>query len=455
MIKNRFYADNGVDYATQQCLEGFGTLDLPQEIAGYKPRPLEGVWATAPFLHNGSVPTLYQMLLPPAKRDAKFFVGRREYDPVHVGFVTKPDDDGDDDGFWLDTSIPGNHNTGHAFAADAATWSKHLDGSRRRIRCRDGVIGPEFTDESASTSSSTSRSIAICRRRPPTISHRNAGCAERSCERFAASAAADNNYTRDFAAVEQAESDWIRERRPPRVSVPPDAPLVGLALSGGGIRSAAFNMGVLQTLARSGLLAARRLSIVGVRRRLHRFLPHLAAGARAGSSRPTTWARCRSPTARGTVLDWLRAHGRYLITGKGLSGWTLGASILSGTLLNLFVLLPRDAAADRARAPATGSNSRWPPHLTMPGAGAGARTRRLHAHRASPASALLALYLLATLVVRAEHGVAAVAPAERRAMYLRQRLGELLARRLHRHRHRTACQCSRASRRRHRGLPAR
>ena len=42
----------------------------------------------------------------------------------------------------------------------------------------------------------------------------------------------------------------------------------------------------------------------------------------------------------GTVLDWLRAHGRYLITGKGLSGWTLAASILSGTLLNLFVLLP-------------------------------------------------------------------------------------------------------------------
>ena len=88
IIKNRFYADNGVDYATQQCLEGFGTLDLPQQIAGYKPRPLEGVWATAPFLHNGSVPTLYQMLLPPAKRDTKFFVGRREFDPAHVGFVT-------------------------------------------------------------------------------------------------------------------------------------------------------------------------------------------------------------------------------------------------------------------------------------------------------------------------------------------------------------------------------
>ncbi len=80
-IKNRFYADNSIDYATQQCLEGFGALDLPQEIAGYKPRPLEGVWATPPYLHNGSVPSLYQMLLPPERRDKKFFVGRREFDP--------------------------------------------------------------------------------------------------------------------------------------------------------------------------------------------------------------------------------------------------------------------------------------------------------------------------------------------------------------------------------------
>jgi mono/diheme cytochrome c family protein len=144
MIKNRFYADNGVDYAAQQCLEGFGTLDLPQQIAGYKPRPLEGVWATAPFLHNGSVPTLYQLLLPPAKRDVKFFVGRREYDPRDVGFVTTPDEDGDDDGFWLDTTLSGNHNTGHAFAADAATWSRHLQDPKANPLPK-GVIGPEFT----------------------------------------------------------------------------------------------------------------------------------------------------------------------------------------------------------------------------------------------------------------------------------------------------------------------
>ena len=146
LIKNRFYADYGIDYPTQQCLEGFGALDLPQVIAGYKPRPLEGVWATPPFLHNGSVPTLYQMLLPPAQRDQKFFVGRRDYDPVHVGYVTTPDADGDDDGFWLDTTITGNHNSGHAFAADADSWQKFLQDPKANP-LPSGVIGPEFSDE--------------------------------------------------------------------------------------------------------------------------------------------------------------------------------------------------------------------------------------------------------------------------------------------------------------------
>ena len=63
------------------------------------------------------------------------------------------------------------------------------------------------------------------------------------------------DYSPDFTAVEHAEAAWIRERRAATGTVPPDAPLVGVALSGGGIRSAAFNMGVLQSLARSGLLA--------------------------------------------------------------------------------------------------------------------------------------------------------------------------------------------------------
>jgi mono/diheme cytochrome c family protein len=145
LIKDRFYADYGIDYQTQQCLEGFGALDLPQEIAGYKPRPLEGVWATPPFLHNGSVPSLYQMLLPPHERDQKFFVGLREFDPVQVGYVVQPADE-DDAGFWLDTQVAGNRNIGHGFAADADTWRKHRLDPQTNPLPR-GVIGPLLSEQ--------------------------------------------------------------------------------------------------------------------------------------------------------------------------------------------------------------------------------------------------------------------------------------------------------------------
>ncbi len=145
LIKNRFYADYGIDYATQQCLEGYGALDLPQVIEGYKPRPLAGVWATPPFLHNGSVPTIYQMLLPPDQRDKKFYVGRREYDPVHLGYVTTPLN-GDDGGFWLDTTISGNHNSGHAFAATPEQWQNY-QADYKKNPLPSGVIGPVLSDD--------------------------------------------------------------------------------------------------------------------------------------------------------------------------------------------------------------------------------------------------------------------------------------------------------------------
>ena len=180
MIKNRFYADNGVDYAAQQCLEGFGTLDLPQQIAGYKPRPLEGVWATAPFLHNGSVPTLYQMLLPPAKRDTKFFVGRREYDPRARGLRDRRR-------MTMATMTASGSTPPFPAITTRATRSRptrqpgqSICRIRKRIRCRTASSGLSSPTNSASTSSSTSRFIAICRRLPPTINLRNAGCAGKS-----------------------------------------------------------------------------------------------------------------------------------------------------------------------------------------------------------------------------------------------------------------------------------
>ncbi|MBL8650701.1 MAG: hypothetical protein JNL35_09905 [Sphingopyxis sp.] len=53
----------------------------------YKARPLNGIWATAPYLHNGSVRSLYELLLPPAQRAASFTVGTKQFDPVKVGFA--------------------------------------------------------------------------------------------------------------------------------------------------------------------------------------------------------------------------------------------------------------------------------------------------------------------------------------------------------------------------------
>jgi hypothetical protein len=58
----------------------------------YRARPLNGVWATAPYLHNGSVPSLYWLLTPQADRPKQFCMGARDYDPEHVGFRVEAKD---------------------------------------------------------------------------------------------------------------------------------------------------------------------------------------------------------------------------------------------------------------------------------------------------------------------------------------------------------------------------
>ncbi|HMI51829.1 MAG TPA: di-heme-cytochrome C peroxidase [Candidatus Saccharimonadales bacterium] len=78
----------------------------------YKVRPLNGIWATPPYLHNGSVPNLYALLSPVDERPKKFYLGSREYDPANVGYRTESFPGG----FEFDTSIRGNRNTGHEFS---------------------------------------------------------------------------------------------------------------------------------------------------------------------------------------------------------------------------------------------------------------------------------------------------------------------------------------------------
>jgi hypothetical protein len=80
-------------------------------LTGYKTQPLMSIWATAPYLHNGSVPNLYQMLLPPDQRVKSFTVGNREFDPRNVGYECGPGEGL----FNFDTTIPGNSNSGHTY----------------------------------------------------------------------------------------------------------------------------------------------------------------------------------------------------------------------------------------------------------------------------------------------------------------------------------------------------
>ena len=61
---------------------------IVRQGAKYKGRPLNGIWATAPYLHNGSVPNLEALLQPAAKRPKSFSIGVRTFDPVRVGFLT-------------------------------------------------------------------------------------------------------------------------------------------------------------------------------------------------------------------------------------------------------------------------------------------------------------------------------------------------------------------------------
>ena len=77
----------------------------------YKARPLSGIWASAPYLHNGSVPTLAELLKAPEQRVKSFWVGSREFDPEAVGLAVAVRDNASE----FDTALSGNSNAGHLF----------------------------------------------------------------------------------------------------------------------------------------------------------------------------------------------------------------------------------------------------------------------------------------------------------------------------------------------------
>lgn len=86
----------------------------------YKARPLNGIWASAPFLHNGSVPNLWELLKKPDRRVTTFHVGSWEMDPINVGFSTEEGPATSK----FDTSLPGNSNLGHDYRTDLSDDEK-------------------------------------------------------------------------------------------------------------------------------------------------------------------------------------------------------------------------------------------------------------------------------------------------------------------------------------------
>jgi hypothetical protein len=120
-IVQRGLTDAGL--TQQQKDEWIGNrANLLRACEAYPARPLAGYWAAGPFLHNGSVPTMYDLLLPASERPREFYTGNLEFDPVRVGRVSTPFQGA----FKFDTRLPGNSNAGHEYGT-TLTHEERLD----------------------------------------------------------------------------------------------------------------------------------------------------------------------------------------------------------------------------------------------------------------------------------------------------------------------------------------
>jgi hypothetical protein len=129
-IVNKFFDKEKLTPAQQ--IEWRGNRDPSDPVVRaepiYKARPLTGIWAVSPYLHNGSVPNLYALLSPQNERPNRFWTGSKEFDPVKVGHDTREINGG----YLYDVTQPGNDNHGHEFK----------DGPRGN-----GVVGPALSPD--------------------------------------------------------------------------------------------------------------------------------------------------------------------------------------------------------------------------------------------------------------------------------------------------------------------
>jgi hypothetical protein len=140
-LKRQYYVANNISAQTQADWEGRARRPAPRmrstladaekypDSKGgrvYPAKPLAGIWATAPYLNNGSVANMWDLLTVPEARPAKFSLGSREYDTEKLGYITTPNASSPAPAWEFDATKPSNSNRGHVYGtklSDDDKWA--------------------------------------------------------------------------------------------------------------------------------------------------------------------------------------------------------------------------------------------------------------------------------------------------------------------------------------------
>lgn len=120
-----------LDMWTQQATDTYNNFaegyswdfDQLRKTNGYVSVSLDGIWLRAPYLHNGSVPSLKDLLEKPENRTKVFYRGYDVYDPEKVGFISEGTEAARV-GFKYNTSVLANSNQGHLYGVDLVPQDK-------------------------------------------------------------------------------------------------------------------------------------------------------------------------------------------------------------------------------------------------------------------------------------------------------------------------------------------
>ncbi len=94
------------------------------KTSGYLATPLDGIWMRGPYLHNGSVPTVRDLLNPQKLRPATFYVGNNLLDIRNLGFVSNLEREKGLRFLLYNTAQPSHSNSGHFYGIDLSDHEK-------------------------------------------------------------------------------------------------------------------------------------------------------------------------------------------------------------------------------------------------------------------------------------------------------------------------------------------